>query len=143
MLQDVPDLISEMQTLFPFHQRHHHTAKWQDRQFHLLSHGDLKPGIYVAVSDFSENYTHLHKVEFQSKYYSQVQSTLYLMVVRVRVDDLKNIPAEEKCKLHELFDKEGNVMRLATLPSCSLIAMGRPPPCGDRDTLCHQLRPRA
>ena len=76
-------------------------------RFHVLSHGEPPPGIYAVVSDFSENYTHLHKIEHQSKYYCQVQTTLYLMVARVRVDDLNNTPPEEKEKLHEMFDKEG------------------------------------
>ena len=59
------------------------------------------------MRDFAEGYTHLHRFEHQSKFFSEVYTTIFPMVLHVHLDDLQNVEKEEKTRLRELFDKHG------------------------------------
>ena len=61
-----------------------------------------------AVIDFAENYSHEPRFEHQSKYFSQVQSTIVPVVLMFRVEDLTNISEEEHAKLIALYGEERN-----------------------------------
>ena len=82
---------------------HHNDAKWQDDDFASLMRR-LERGCVGAVIDFAENYSHEPRFEHQSKYFSQVQSTIVPVVLMFRVEDLTNISEEEHEKLIALFD---------------------------------------
>ena len=61
-------------------------------------------GSFVSVQDFSENHHHIVRNEPQSKYYQQVDSTLYMVVVRYHVEDATSIPAAERERLLNACD---------------------------------------
>ena len=82
---------------------HHNDAKWQDDDFAALMRR-LERGCVGAVIDFAENYSHEPRFEHQSKYFSQVQSTIVPVVLMFRVEDLTNISEDERTHLIALFD---------------------------------------
>lgn len=57
------------------------------------------------VIDFAENYSQEPKFEHQSRYFSQVQTTIVPVVVMLRVEDVTNIPERGKNDLLELFGR--------------------------------------
>ena len=54
--------------------------------------------------DLAENYTHEPRIEHQSKYFSQTQTTIVPVVLMFRVEDLTNITAERCAELIAYFD---------------------------------------
>lgn len=62
-------------------------------------------GHVAFVIDFAENYSHQPRFEHQSKYFTQVQTTIVPVVVMFRVEDLVNIPSSEQTELLTMFDK--------------------------------------
>ena len=56
------------------------------------------------LSDYAENYSHEPRIEHQSKYFSQVQTTIVPVVLMFRVEDLTNITEERSTELIEYFD---------------------------------------
>ena len=86
---------------------HHNDAKWQDDDFASLMRR-LERDCVGAVIDFAENYSHEPRFEHQSKYFSQVQSTIVPVVLMFRVEDLTNISEEEHAKLIALYGEERN-----------------------------------
>ena len=83
---------------------HHDLSKWNDEAWQLLKK-DLQPGNVALVMDASEAHKHELRREHQSAYFSQVTSTLWVAVLRIRVEDLGNITGEEQKELLSYFDK--------------------------------------
>ena len=82
---------------------HQDLAAWQDQDWqHLKS--EFPRGSFVTVQDFAENIHHTVRFEPQSKYWTQVSSTLYMVVVRFHLDDANHIPPEEKEELRAAFE---------------------------------------
>eukprot|EP00965_Chrysotila_dentata_P110457 3649781-Pleurochrysis_carterae.AAC.1 len=50
---------------------------------------------------------HRVRSEPQSKYYSQVSSTLYMVVMRFHLEDVNNVDEEEKGRLFQAFEEAG------------------------------------
>ncbi|KAL3928504.1 MAG: hypothetical protein SGPRY_002356, partial [Prymnesium sp.] len=66
----------------------------------------LPRGRVGLVIDVAENYTHAPRFEHQSRYFSQVQTTILPIVLMFRVEDLVNIASEsERSDLIALFNK--------------------------------------
>ena len=82
---------------------HHDLSKWNDEAWQLLKK-DLQPGNVALVMDASEAHKHELRREHQSAYFSQVTSTLWVAVLRIRVEDLGNITGEEQEELLSYFD---------------------------------------
>ena len=87
-----------------FFLNHHDLSKWNDEAWQLLKK-DLEPGNVALVMDASEAHKHELRREHQSAYFSQVTSTLWVAVLRIRVEDLGNITGEEQKELLSYFDK--------------------------------------
>lgn len=85
---------------------HHNDAKWHDDDFLALKN-KLPLGKAALVIDYAENYSHEPRFEHQSKYFSQVQSTVIPIVLMFRVEDTTNITVHERSELIELFDNFG------------------------------------
>jgi len=100
------ELLQEMATFFEKFIQHHECAKYQDEDWQDLKY-KLPCGCCVSVQDFAENYTHVDRQQHQSKYWTEVQSTVYPLVMRFQLDDLTNVSASEKEKLHKAFKEEG------------------------------------
>ena len=82
---------------------HQDLAAWQDQDWqHLKS--EFPRGSFVTVQDFAENIHHTVRFEPQSKYWTQVSSTLYMVVVCFHLDDANHIPPEEKEELRAAFE---------------------------------------
>lgn len=62
---------------------HHNDAKWLDDDFVALKL-NLRRGHVAFVIDFAENYAHKPKFEHQSKYFTQVQTTIVPVVLMLR-----------------------------------------------------------
>ena len=58
-------------------------------------------GVVNSIQDFSENWGIHPKREHQSKYFSDVGVTVYVSVLYIHIDDLKNISEEEREELWE------------------------------------------
>ena len=69
---------------------HHDLANWNDEAWQLLK-ADLQPGNVALVMDASEAHKHELRREHQSAYFAQVTSTLWVVALRIRVEDLGNI----------------------------------------------------
>lgn len=82
----------------------HIDAKWVDDDFVALE-SNVKCGHVAFVIYFVENYYHKPKFEHQSKYLSQVQTTIAPVVLMLQVEDTTNISSEEKAELIALFRK--------------------------------------
>lgn len=94
----------ELKKYWPKFIAHHNDAKWHDDDF-IAMKTKLPRGCVALVIDYAQNYSHEPRFEHQSKYFSQVQTTIVPVVVMVRVEDLTNISEEERSKLIELLDK--------------------------------------
>lgn len=95
---------SKLEEYWPKFIAHHNDAKWHDDDFVSLKNS-LKRGHVAMVIDFAENYSHQPRFEHQSKYFSQVQTTIVPVVVMFRIEDLLNVSEAERQELLELFDK--------------------------------------
>ena len=82
---------------------HHDLAKWNDEAWQLLKK-ELQPGNVALVMDASEAHKHQLRREHQSAYFAQVTSMLWVVVLRIRVEDLGNISEEERAKLLNHFE---------------------------------------
>lgn len=69
---------------------HHDLSKWNDKAWQDLKEC-LQLGNVAMVMDASEAYKHELRREHQSAYFSQITSTLWVVVLRIRVEDLGNI----------------------------------------------------
>eukprot|EP00965_Chrysotila_dentata_P133491 4414718-Pleurochrysis_carterae.AAC.1 len=67
----------------------------------------LSHGTFVSIQDFSENIHQRVRYEPQSKHYTQVSSTLYVVVIRFHLDDANNIPIAQKGEVRALFIQLG------------------------------------
>ena len=85
---------------------HHDLACWQDQDWQHLK-CEFPRGSFVSVQDFAENIHHIVRMEPQSKYWTIVSSTLYMVVLRFHLDDVNHIPPEEKAELHAAFAAAG------------------------------------
>lgn len=85
---------------------HHNDAKWHDDDF-IAMKSKLPRGAAVIVIDYAENYSHEPHFEHQSKYFSQVQTTIIPVVLMLRVEDLQNISEEERAHLISVLDQHG------------------------------------
>lgn len=83
---------------------HHNDAKWHDDDFVALK-TNLRRGHVAFVIDFAENYSHEPRFEHQSKYFSQVHTTVLPVVIMCRVEDLTNISNAEKEDLLQMFNE--------------------------------------
>lgn len=81
---------------------HHNDAHWHDADFNSLK-DNLPEGSAALVIDFAENYAHEPRIEHQSKYFAQTQTTIVPIVVMFRVEDLKNISEERRTELLSYF----------------------------------------
>jgi hypothetical protein len=79
-------------------------SRWHDNDFVAIK-TKLPRGRAAAVIDYAENYSHEPRFEHQSKYFSQVQTTIVPVVLMFRVEDLENIDAAEKEQMLALFAK--------------------------------------
>lgn len=95
---------SELQKYWPKFIAHHNDAKWHDNDFIALKN-KLRQGKVGLVIDYSENYSHEPRFEHQSKYFSQVQTTIIPVVLMFRVEDLENVTADERSELITMFDE--------------------------------------
>ena len=85
---------------------HHDLAKSQDADWSCMKTSfPLKS--FVSVQDFSENFHHQVRFEPQSKYYQQVDSTLYMVVVRYHLDDATRMSAAERDALRAPYAAVG------------------------------------
>ncbi|KAL3905725.1 MAG: hypothetical protein SGPRY_010817, partial [Prymnesium sp.] len=82
---------------------HYNNAKWHDEDF-ISMKVKLPRGHIVLVIDFAENYTNQPKCEHQSKYFSQIQTTIVPVVIMFRVEDLTNVTGSTKSELIELVN---------------------------------------
>ena len=99
-------LLAELTSCLATFRPHHDLAKWQDYDWQALK-SCFPRGSFVSVQDYSQNINHRVRMEPQSKYYSQVGSTLYMVVLRFHLDDVHHIPEKEKALLHEAFSAAG------------------------------------
>lgn len=83
---------------------HHNDAKWLDDDF-VSMRTHLPRGHVAFVIDFAENYSHEPRFEHQSKYFTQVQTTIVPVVIMLRVEDVNNISSDERDELLALFAK--------------------------------------
>ncbi|KAL3928257.1 MAG: hypothetical protein SGPRY_002463 [Prymnesium sp.] len=81
---------------------HQNGAKWQD--FAAMKSRPLV-GKAAMVIDYAENYSPQPRYEHQSKYFSQIQTTIIPIVLMFRVEDLTNISEEERADFCRLFDE--------------------------------------
>lgn len=95
---------SELMEYWPKFLAHHNDAKWHDDDFASIK-ARLRCGHVAAVIDFAENYSHQPRFEHQSKYFSQVQTTIVPVVLMFRIEDLLNVAHTEKEELIAMFDK--------------------------------------
>lgn len=82
---------------------HHNDAYWHDTDFSSLKE-KLPRGNAGVVIDFAENYSHEPRIEHQSKYFSQTQTTIVPAVLMFRVEDITNIAEERRAELLTYFD---------------------------------------
>ena len=82
---------------------HDNDARWHDADFNALK-DQLPCGAVGLVIDYAENFSHEPRVEHQSKYFSQVQTTIVPVVLMFRVEDLTNITEERRGELIDYFD---------------------------------------
>jgi hypothetical protein len=61
--------------------------------------------LICQVIDYAENYSHEPRIEHQSKYFSQTQTTIVPVVLMFRVEDLTNISEERRAELIAYFDE--------------------------------------
>lgn len=103
---DFSEFLKDFKAYWPKFIAHHNDAKWHDDDF--VSLRTLLPPRHVAlVIDYAENYSHQPRFEHQSKYFSQVQTTVVPVVVMLRVEDLVNVTDEEKTQLLKILDDQG------------------------------------
>ena len=76
---------------------HHDLAAWQDEDWQHLK-TKFPRGSFVSVQDFAENIHHIVRMEPQSKYWSIISSTLYMVVLRFHLDDVNT---SVRWKLHQ------------------------------------------
>ena len=72
---------------WPIYIAHHDLSKhqdcdWEDQRCHFPR------GTFVSTQDYSENYHHEAKNEYQSAYFVEIGSTVYGMVIRVHLSDI-------------------------------------------------------
>ena len=65
----------------------------------------LPRGRVAIVIDYAENYSHKPRYEHQSKYFSQVQTTIIPVVVMMRVEDITNLDETERARLIAILDE--------------------------------------
>ena len=82
---------------------HDNDARWHDDDFTALKN-ELPIGQAGLVIDFAENFTHEPRIEHQSKYFSQTQTTIVPVVLMFRIEDLTNITEERRTELIAYFD---------------------------------------
>lgn len=97
------EFLKQLKEYWPKFIAHHNDAKWHDDDFIALK-TSLPLGHVGLVIDYAENYSHQPRFEHQSKYFSQVQTTIVPVVLMFRVEDLVNITEEEKTHLLKLLD---------------------------------------
>lgn len=83
---------------------HHNDAHWHDDDFQSLR-DKLPLGQAGLVIDFAENYSHEPRIEHQSKYFSQTQTTIVPVVLMFRIEDLTNVTERRRTQLLEYFDR--------------------------------------
>ena len=66
---------------------HHDLSKHQDSDWEY-QRTLFPPGTFVSTQDYSENYHHEAKKEYQSAYFVEIGSTVYGMVIRVHLSDI-------------------------------------------------------
>lgn len=94
----------EFKTYWPKFIAHHNDAKWLDDDF-VSIRTKLPLGHVALVIDFAENYSHEPRFEHQSKYFTQVQTTIVPVVIMLRLEDAKNISSTERSDLLALVEK--------------------------------------
>ena len=103
---------------WPIYIAHHDLSKHQDSDWEL-QRTHFPRGTFVSTLDFSENYHHEAKKEYQSAYFVEIGSTVYGMVIRVHLEDIGTeaelrargmdpvVTDEERVSLQELFKRIG------------------------------------
>lgn len=100
---DFSIFLEALKAYWPKFIAHHNDAKWHDDDFVALK--TCLPRSHVGlVIDYAENYSHQPRFEHQSKYFSQVQTTIVPVVLMIRVEDLVNVTDEERAHLLQLLD---------------------------------------
>ena len=98
------ELIEDIEAAIKKFNPHHDLAKQQDADWTALKR-NFPRGSFVSVQDFSENFHHQVRFEPQSKYYQQVDSSLYMVVIRYHLDDATTLPAAERARLRAAFEE--------------------------------------
>ena len=81
------EMRSYMAEYWPIYIAHHELSKHQDSDWEC-QRNHFPRGTFVSTQDYSENYHHFAKKEYQSAYFVEIGSTVYGMVVRVHLEDI-------------------------------------------------------
>ena len=103
---------------WPIYIQHHDLSKHQDRDWER-QRTCFPRGTFVSTQDYSENYHHEAKKEYQSAYFVEIGSTVYGMVIRVHLADIGTeaelaargmdpvVTDAERVQLEALFEQLG------------------------------------
>jgi hypothetical protein len=81
------DFHEYLEAYWPVYIAHHDLSKHQDDDWEQ-QRKNFPRGTFVSTQDFSENYHHQARKEFQSAYFVEIGSTVYGMVIRVHLADI-------------------------------------------------------
>ena len=110
------DFLDYLGEYWPIYIAHHEQAKAQDYDWDR-QRKHFPRSTWVSTQDYSENYHHEARKEFQSAYFVEIGSTVYGMVIRVHLEDIANeaemaargedavISDAHRVELMELFSK--------------------------------------
>jgi hypothetical protein len=112
------DFAEYLEEYWPTYIAHHGISKHQDMDWEQQR--TLFPrGTFISTQDYSENYHHEAKKEYQSAYFVEIGSTVYGMVFRVHLDDIGTeaelrakgmdpvVSDDQRVELKALFEKLG------------------------------------
>lgn len=102
------DFINMMKNYSNGYLPHHSQYVWQDRVFREMKHKFWQHRGYVLyVVDYAENYHHVALRQYQSAYWVQVMTTVYMLVSFVSLEDYIPLSDAERNELRHLFTEKG------------------------------------
>jgi hypothetical protein len=96
------DFWKDVSKFFYTFSQHHDLAKGCDAEYRNGA-ANVNRGVAFLVMDASESHAHKAHREHQAAYFSQTVTNLWVVSLRMRVEDLENIEEEEKFKLLAFF----------------------------------------